>query len=120
MDDLNTDGECESPATKSSRVGEGEDSVTSDIRQFPPLLASSGTASTYSAVFAIYCTLGRLRQACVCGESGCEHQLRWLAEVTRAFSFERNLAEFNMSAVTSKFAYIFEEAPECREECRGW
>lgn len=35
-----------------------------------------------------------------------ETKLRWLSEVNRSFSLDRNLAEVKMSAVTSRFVYI--------------
>ena len=37
---------------------------------------------------------------------GCDVKLRWLAEVTKAFRLDRELAEVKMSAVTSRFVYI--------------
>ena len=37
---------------------------------------------------------------------GVDVKLRWLSEVTKAFSLDRELAEVKMSAITSRFVYI--------------
>lgn len=118
MDDADTSEEDLAPATKSSRPADSDsapaDSVSMVVgdcplqepRVMPPTARPSQahTQATFSLpAFAPRTDYLKLR---FLDNPGVDVKLRWLTEVNRHFSLDRDLAEIKMSAVTSRFVYV--------------
>ncbi|ROT73351.1 hypothetical protein C7M84_008216 [Penaeus vannamei] len=108
-----TDSEPLSPAAKSTRrKGSSPPCETRDVapdNQLLPLSChdiSHRPTVVRNQPFPTFASRAEYVKLVFRDNSGVDIKLRWLAEVNRAFSLDRNLAEVKMSAVTSRFVNV--------------
>jgi len=101
-----TDSEPLSPAAKTSRRrGSPPPCDTHDVAPDPRPLPRHNISHRPTA-FPAFASRAEYMKLVFRDNPGVDIKLRWLAEVNRAFSLDRNLAEVKMSAVTSRFVYV--------------
>ncbi|ROT79248.1 hypothetical protein C7M84_002030 [Penaeus vannamei] len=108
-----TDSEPLSPAAKSTRrKGSSPPCETRDVapdNQLLPLSChdiSHRPTAVRNQPFPAFASRAKYVKLVFRDNPGVDIKLRWLAEVNRAFSLDRNLAEVKLPAVTSRFVYV--------------